>query len=145
METSRRGFLGILGSIPLALKVNWEKVEEKKKVLEPISELKYPNETLPEGWYSVQVTDVFVRESAKDGSPIYGLKMITEKGTEFKSHFSSKYLQAMVPALTAMKVLETETVNLEDAIGKKMRVHLKRDEYNKKYYNTADEYVALER
>jgi hypothetical protein len=51
----------------------------------------------------------------------------------------------MVPALTAMKVLETETVNLEDAIGKKMRVHLKRDEYNKKYYNTADEYVALER
>lgn len=147
MKTTRRGFLGVVAAIPLALKINPEKVEQNKKLLKHAYNYSgYPHETLPEGWYSAQVVDVFERASKNDGSPIYGFKLRTEKGTEFDSLFSSKYLHAMVPALTACKLLNTEQVNLEDAIGKQMRVHVEREEYKPgQFFNRVDEYLALER
>lgn len=147
MKLNRRGFLGAVATVPFALKLNLNKVEEKKKKLKPLTTL-HPSYTghIPEGWHTVQVVDVYERPSRLDGSTNYGMNLRTADGKEIHSIFSSKYLQSIVPALNACKLpLDTETVNLEDAIGKEMRVHIEEIEYNKKKFEQVTEYIALER
>lgn len=148
MSPSRRDFLKTLSAVPLALSLNPTKVAEKKTLLPPPPK-EITHKLLREDWYDATVVDVVEQPSRTRPNQLnYGVTLRLDDGQEVVSWFSDLHPFRMIGFLVGVKMIDSSRtyeevrINLEDTIGKKLRVYIETREYGDKKYNHIEEYLA---
>lgn len=105
---------------------------------------------LPPGWYNVYVKDLEQGAAGTDGSALYIFKLIVEgpapdvKGVPLRFQVSEKALGMAIPLLTAVGWKAVAgTVELSDAVNKRVQCCVQRDEYRGKPQNVVVDFRPL--